>query len=77
MILTKQFTIAEEHAVKMLRQLLEGVASDPDQYSHDIDVTSQLWMEEPLTGGRGLEGGEGSINTLSLKTKACTPAVYR
>lgn len=78
-ILTKHFSTAEEHATKILLQLLNGLTSDPTLYSSDINVTSQLWVEDNSQApGRVRDGGEGvEISTLSLKTKACTPSIYR
>lgn len=74
-ILTKHFSAVEEHSTHILRQLLHGITSDPSQYSHDIDVTSQLWVEDSLQVGRDKD--EAEVSTLSLKTKACTPSIYR
>lgn len=82
-ILTKHFFIAEDHAVKSLRQLIDDIASDPELHSHDINVTSRLWVEESQQSHGGGGRGRGKrqvgerINTLSLKTKACTPGIYR
>ena len=81
-ILTKHFSTAEEHATKTLHHLLNGLTSDPSLYSSDINVTLDLWAEENSrimgrVGGRGGGGGEEGVSTLTLKTKACTPSVYR
>lgn len=74
-ILTKHFSAVEEHSTRILQQLLHGITSDPSHYSHDIDVTSQLWVEDSLQVARDKEKTE--VSTLSLKTKACTPSIYR
>ena len=73
-ILTKHFSAVEQHSTHILQQLLHGITSDPSQYSHDINVTSQLWVEDSLQVTRDREA---EVSTLSLKTKACTPSVYR
>lgn len=73
-ILTKHFSAVEEHSTYILQQLLNGITSEPSQYSHDINVTSQLWVEDSLHVARGKDT---EMSTLSLKTKACTPGVFR
>ena len=78
-ILTKHFTAAEEHAVNSLAQLLEDLTSDPARYSNDVIVTSQLWVEDGVEGGRGGFEGRGRQNkptSLTLKSRGCTPSVY-
>ena len=78
-LVDKKFTAAGTHASAQLTSLLAAMTSDPGSYHSDIQCHTYLWSE----GDTGQSGGGGggrrldSVKDLSLKSKACTPAIFR
>lgn len=72
----KKFSAAGTHASAQLTNLLAAMTSDPGGYHSDIQCHTYLWSE----GDSGQNGGgrrPDNVKDLSLKSKACTPAIFR
>lgn len=72
----------EDHMTHLLRQLVSRHETNSEEFISDEDITSYLWntRDEQELGKEGngqLETGNGMLKSLRMKSKGCTPQLYR
>ena len=66
----------------LLRQLVSRHETNSEEFISDEDITSYLWntRDEQELGKEGngqLESDNGMLKSLRMKSKGCTPQLYR